>query len=88
MKLWTEARNKNKYMKSQCKFTYQLSFTKVDYHTGGKMVHPRPQTPQGESVAKPETPMLIILGIACKYHVHGNLFSPLFDKQSPWTKTS
>ena len=46
------------------------------------------QTPQGESVAKPETPLLIILSIACKYEVHGNLFSPLFEKQSPWTKTS
>ena len=31
------------------------------------MVHPRPQTPQGESVAKPETPLLIILSIACKW---------------------
>ena len=45
--------------------------------------HPRPQKPQGESVAKPETPLLIILSIACKYEVHGNLFSPLFEKQSP-----
>ena len=33
---------------------------------------PRPQTPQGESVAKPETPLMIILSIACKYEVHGN----------------
>ena len=31
-----------------------------------QVVHPRPQTPQGESVAKPETPLLIILSIACK----------------------
>ena len=54
----------------------------------GKVVHPRPQTPQGESVAKPETPLLIILSIACNYEVHGNLFSPLFEKQSPGTKTS
>ena len=43
------------------------------------MVHPRPQTPQGESVAQPATPLLIILSIACKYEVHGNLFSPLFE---------
>ena len=50
------------------------------------VVHPRPQTPQGESVAKPGTPMLIILSIACKYEVHGNLCSPLFEKQCPWTK--
>ena len=47
------------------------------------MVHPRPQKPQGESVAKPEIPLLVILSIACKYEVHGNLFSPLFEKQSP-----
>ena len=45
------------------------------------------QTPQGESVARPETPLLIILSKACKYEVHGNLFRPLFEKQSPWTKT-
>ena len=50
------------------------------------MVHPRTQTPQGESVVKPESPLQIILSIACKYEVHGNLFSPLFEKQSPWTK--
>ena len=31
-----------------------------------QVVHPRPQTPQGESVAKPETPLLIVLSIACK----------------------
>ena len=31
------------------------------------MVHPWPQTPQGESVAKPETTRLIILSIACKW---------------------
>ena len=46
------------------------------------------QTPQGESVAKPEKSLLIILSTTCKYEVHGNLFSPLFEKQSPWTKTS
>ena len=45
-----------------------------------QVVHPRPQTPQGESIAKPETPLLIILSKACKYEVHGNLFSPLFEK--------
>ena len=30
-------------------------------------VHPRSQTPQGESVAKPEIPLLIILSITCKW---------------------
>ena len=47
------------------------------------MVHLRPQTPQGESVAKPETRLLIIPSIACKYEVHGNVFSPLFEKRIP-----
>ena len=32
-----------------------------------QVVHPRPQTPQEESVAKSETPLLIILSIACKW---------------------
>ena len=35
-----------------------------------QVVHPRPQTAQGKSVAKPETPLLIILSIAWKYEVH------------------
>ena len=75
MKPWTEARNINKYMKYHSKLTYQV-------------VHPRPQTPQGESVAKPETPLLTMLNIACKYEVYDNLFSQLFEKQNPWTKKS
>ena len=49
-------------------------------------VHPRPQTQQGESLAKHETPLLITLSIACKHEVYGNLFSPLFEKKSPRTK--
>ena len=65
MKPWTETRNE--YMKYHSKLTYQLSFwnasRKVDYHAGGKWFS---QTPQGESVAKPETPLMIILSIACK----------------------
>ena len=36
-------------------------------------------TPQGESVAKPETPLLIILSIACRYDVHVN-FSVRYSK--------
>ena len=47
------------------------------------MVNPRLQRSQGESVDKPETSLPIILSIACKYEVHGNLFSPLFEKKSP-----
>ena len=66
MKPWTEARN-NKYMKYHSKLTYQLSFwnvsRKVDYHAGGKwFIH----GPKRRKVAKPETPLLIILSIACK----------------------
>ena len=84
-------KNNNKYMKYHSELTYQLSFwnvsRKVDYHAR-QVVHPRPQTPQGESVAKPKTHLLIIFIIACKYEVLGNLFSPLFEKQNPWTKTS
>ena len=39
------------------------------------MVHPRPQALRDESVAKPETLLLIILSIVCKYY---------FYKGSPW----
>ena len=77
MKPWTEAMNNNKYMKSHSKLTYQLSFQNVSRKRGlscrRQVVHSRPQTPQGESIAKPETPLLILLSIACKYEVHGNL---------------
>ena len=93
--LETEARNNNKYMKSHSKLTYWLVPTlilKCEPNSGlscrRQVLRPRPQTPQGESVAKPETSLLIILSTACKYEVHGNLFSPLFEKRSPWTKTS
>ena len=41
----------------------------------------------GRISAKPETPLLIILSIACKWG-YGNMFSPLFEQQNPWTKTS
>ena len=86
MKPLTEAGNNMKYMKSHCKLAYQLILKWTELSSRRQVVHPRPQTPQGESVAKPETPLLIILSIACKYDIHGNLFSPLFEKQSPWTK--
>ena len=65
MKPWTEARN-NKYIWNVTlnlhtnshfemwaeKWTIKQEATEV--------VHPRPQTPQGESVAKAETPLLIM----------------------------
>ena len=64
----TEARN-NKYMKylQTCIPTLILKCEpKSGLSCRRQVVHPRPQTPQGESVAKPETPLLIILSIACK----------------------
>ena len=56
------------------------------------MVHLRPQTPQEESLAKPETHLLIILSLVCKYdmkEVHGNYTHPVFSKKvhgqkRPW----
>ena len=43
----------------QTYYHFKLDFQKVDQHTGGKwlLVNPRNQTPQGQSVAKPGTPM-------------------------------
>ena len=71
-------------MKSHSKI-HTNSHLKMDYHAGGNWFIQGPQTPQRESVAKPETPLLIIRNIACKYD---NGFSPFVEKQSPWTKTS
>ena len=39
---------------------------KVDHHTGGYAVHPRPQTPQGEPVATPGTILLINISLVYK----------------------
>ena len=55
------------------------------------MVHSWPQTPQGESVAKPGTPLVITLSIVFKSHigeVRGNLSNPFVRKDSPWTEIS
>ena len=62
----------------------------VDHHIGDKWFIHGP-TLQGESVAKPGTPLPIILNIVCKSHieqVRGNLSNPFFRKGSPWTETS
>ena len=57
----------------------------MEYHAGGKwFIH----DPKRRKENQPETPLLVILSIACNDEVHGNLFSPLFEKQRPWTKTS
>ena len=34
---------------------FKLDFQKVDQHSVGQVVNPRHQTPQGQSVAKPDT---------------------------------
>ena len=41
----------------QTYYHFKLDFQKVDQHTGGLVVNPRHQTPQGQSVAKPGTPL-------------------------------
>ena len=38
----------------QTHYHFKLGFQKVDQHTGGKLVNPRHETPQGQSVAKPK----------------------------------
>ena len=48
------------------------------------MVPLRPQTPQGESVAKPRTLLLLILNLECKFDIHGlysNVSNPFFEKK-------
>ena len=50
-----------------------------------QVVHPWPPTPHGESVAKSETLLLIILSIIYKYdvtEVHANLSNPFFKKKA------
>ena len=41
----------------QTYYHFKLDFQKVDQHTGVLVVNPRHQTPQGQSVAKPGTPL-------------------------------
>ena len=53
--------------------------------------HLRPQTPQGESVAKSETHLLIVLSLVCKYgikEIHGNYSNPGFSKKVQGQKQS
>ena len=57
-----------------------------------QVVHARPQTPRDESVAKPETLLLIILSMVCKYYIYKGspwkLVQPVFQKESLWVETS
>ena len=39
----------------QTYYHFKVDFQKVDQDTGGQVVNPRHQTPQGQSVAKPGT---------------------------------
>ena len=92
MKPWSEARN-NKHMKYHSKFAYQLSFwnvsrKKVDYHAGGKWFIHGPKRRKENQLLSLKHPLLINLSIKHVNEVHGNMFSPLFEKQNPWTKTS
>ena len=80
--MWNMNRGQNSFTLYQ---TYTLSLkTKQltgDHHEGG-VVHPRHQTPQGESVVKPEAVLLMILTLVCESdikEVRGNIF-PLFIK--------
>ena len=48
------------------------------------MVHPRPQTAQGEFVTEPKTHLLIILSLVCRYYIE-----KIHSKQSnPFCKTN
>ena len=52
-----------------------------------QVVHPQPQTPQEESVAKQGIPLLIILSLVCKSDIKkvlGNMPRPLFEKNVRW----
>ena len=90
MKQWTEARN-NKYMKYHSKLTYQLSFwnvsRKMDYHAGGKrFIHGPKSRKENQLLSLKHTCWLSL--VQHVNEIHGNMFSPLFEKQNPWTKTS
>ena len=90
MKPWTDARN-DKHMKYHSKLTYQLSFwnvnRKVDYHAGGKWFIHGPKRRKENHLLSLKHPCWLSL-VKQVNEVHGNMFSPLFEKQNPWTKTS
>ena len=78
-------------MKYLSKLTYQLSFwivsRKLDYHAGGKLFILGPKRRKENQLLSLKHPCWLSL----VYHVnevHGSMFSPLFEKQNPWTKTS
>ena len=56
-----------------------------------QVVHPRSQTPQGELVAKPGTPLLITLSLICEFDIKEFNGKPAVQPvqiKSPWTETS
>ena len=53
----------------------------MDHHTGDKWLIHDPKTQQGQSVANPETPLLISHNMVCESDiedVNGKLSNPLF----------
>ena len=45
------------YVKPTAQLVFKIDFQKVDQHERRQVVNPRHQTSQGQSVAKPETPL-------------------------------
>ena len=77
----------NKIINLHCtQLTHQLSFRNKNLSGASyrrQVVYLRPQTPQGELVAKPGTLLLISLISICKSDikdVHGNVSNPFFEK--------
>ena len=65
-----DKKNYNQNPLHHTKITYQQLFLK---NKDSKVAHPRPQTPQGEPVAKPGTLRLIILSLVCKSDIKSPL---------------
>ena len=82
-----KAKNQYTIPLNYTKLTHQLLFQKHEPKSGPpckiEVVHPWPQTPQGESVARPATLLFIILSLVCKsdiQEVYGKLSDRLFEK--------
>ena len=77
--------------KYHSKLTCQLSFwnvgRKVDYHAGGKWFIHGPKRRKENQLLSLKHPCWLSLVYQVN-EAHGNMFSPLFEKQTPWTKTS
>ena len=61
----------------------------MDYHAGGKwFIHGPKRRKENQLLSLKHPCWLTQVEHVDKYEVHGKLFSLLFEKQSPWTKTS